>query len=211
MAIDTADVQTHANFTEPAGAARLEAVARALQANGFATQLVATANQAKQAVLDLIPLGTEVHTSASATLETLGLQQELESGRYDPVRPKYLKLDRETHMPELRRLVSAPRYMLASAAAVTESGELVLASGSGSQLGAVAFGASFVIFVVGAQKLVRDIHEGLRRVEEHCFPLESERTLRVYGRESAICKLLVLNKEVPGRIHIVLVREAVGY
>jgi hypothetical protein len=101
--------------------------------------------------------------------------------------------------------------MLASASAVTESGELVLASGSGSQLGAVAFGASFVIFVVGAQKLVRDLDEGLRRVEEHCLPLESECTLRVYGRESGVCKLLVLNKEVPGRIHVVLVREALGY
>src|SRR5262249_35659591 len=156
----------------PATAARLEAVARALEANGFATQVVATAAEAKQAVLDLIPPGSEVHTGASGTLETLGLPQELASGRYDPGPPRYLKLDRRTQRPDLRRLLATPAFMLASAHAVTEGGSLVLASATGAQLGAVTFGASTVIFVIGAQKIVRDLDEALRRVEEYCLPLE---------------------------------------
>src|SRR5881394_203379 len=101
MATDISEIQTHSPFAEPATAARLEAVARALEANGFVSQLVATAEEAKQAVLDLIPFGSEVHTGSSITLDSLGLHQEFESGRYDPVRPKYLKLDRRTQMPEL--------------------------------------------------------------------------------------------------------------
>ena len=218
MAVNISETQTQSYFAEPATAARLEAVARALEANGFLTQLVATAEEAKLAVLDLIPLGSEVHTGASATLETLGLPQEFASGRYDSVRPKYLKLDRQTQMPELRKLVSAPRFMLASASAVTESGSLVLASVSGSQLGAVAFGANVVIFVVGAQKIVRDLDEAFRRVEEYCLPLEDQRALRVYGEHSGVNMLLVVNKETPSsatkrppcRIHVVLVKEPLG-
>lgn len=211
MAADITQTPVQSYFAEPVTATRLEAVARALEANGFATQLVDTADEAKHAVLDLVPLGAEVHSGASVTLEALGLLEEFESGRYDSMRPKYLKLDRQTQMHELRKLLSAPRFMLASAAAVTESGSLVLASATGAQLGAVAFGASAMIFVVGGQKIVRDLDEAFRRIEEYCLPLEDQRAMRVYGSHSAVNKLLVLNKESPGRIHVVLVKEALGY
>jgi hypothetical protein len=211
MAVDNSQAEVRAYFAEPATTARLEAVARALEANGFVTQLVATADEAKQAVLDLIPLGSEVHTGSSATLETLGLPQEFESGRYDSMRPKYFKLDHRTQMPELRKIVSTPAFMLTSACAVTEDGSLVLASATGSQIGAVGFGANVVILVIGAQKIVRDLNEALRRVEEYCLPLEDQRALRVYGQHSGINKLLVLNQEIPGRIHVVLVKAPLGY
>src|SRR5438067_8369996 len=93
-------------FAQPASDNRLEHVARALEANGFATQIVASGDEARRAALDLIPPGAEVHTGASITLETVGLQAELESGRYDSVRPKYFKLDRQTQMLAIRKLVS---------------------------------------------------------------------------------------------------------
>lgn len=211
MATDTAESGTDSHFAAPATGARVEAVARALQANGFATQVVATAGEAKHAVLELVPPGSEVHSGASVTLETVGLFEEFESGRYDSTRPKYLELDRETQMPEIRKLISAPRYMLASAAAVTGSGALVFASATGMQLGAIACGASVVILVIGAQKIVRDLDEGLRRIQEYCLPLEDQRAMRVYGVHSSVNKVLVVNQESPGRIHVVLVKEALGY
>jgi LUD domain len=211
VAPDVDEASVASPFTEPASPARLHAVARALEANGFITRVVETAEDAKRAVLELIPLGAEVHTGASATLETLGLHAEFESGRYDPVRPKYLKLDRRTQMPELRQLVSTPAFMLASVGAVTENGSLVLASATGSQVGAVAFGADSVILVVGAQKIVHNLEEAFRRIEDHCLPLEDQRCLRLYGTRSGVNKLLILNKEPHGRTHVVLVREPLGY
>jgi hypothetical protein len=210
MAVANSRAETQA-YAEPATDARLEAVAGALEANGFVTRLVATADEAKQAVLDLIPLGSEVHTGASVTIQALGLPQEFESGRYDSTRPRYFKLDHRTQMPELRKLMSTPAFMLTSACAVTEDGSIVLASATGSQIGAVGFGANVVILVIGAQKIVRDLNEALRRIEEYCLPLEDQRALHVYGQHSSINKLLVLNKETPGRIHVVLVKEPLGY
>ena len=88
---------------------------------------------------------------------------------------------------------------------------MVFASATGSQIGAVGFGANAVIPVIGAEKIVRDLDESLRRIEEHCLPLEDHRALRAYGQRSAINKLLVLNKETPGRIHVILVQAALGY
>jgi hypothetical protein len=52
----------------------------------------------------------------------------------------------------------------------------------------------------------------LRRVEDHCLPLESARTQVAYGWPSAVSRLLVLNAEPhPGRGTVLLLREAIGF
>ena len=95
---------------------------------------------------------------------------------------------------------------------VTETGSLVTASGSGSQLPSYAGGAGRTILVVGGQKIVPDLATALRRVEDHCLPLESARTQVVHGCPSAINRLLVLNAEpYPGRSTVLLLREAIGF
>src|SRR5947209_4815462 len=81
-------------------------------------------------------------------------------------------MDRATQGDEIRRLTSAPDVMLGSVHAVTETGSLLTASMSGSQLGPYASGAGKVILVVGTQKIVSDLEEGLRRINEYAFPLE---------------------------------------
>ena len=100
---------------------------------------------------------------------------------------------------------------MGSVHAVTETGSLVAASGTGSQLPAYA-GAARAIWIVGAQKLVPDLPAALRRVEDHCLPLESARTQVAYGSPSAINRLLILNAELhPGRGTVLLLREAIGF
>ncbi len=69
-----------------------------------------------------------------------------------------------------------------------------------------------MIWVVGTQKLVRTLDQGYRRIQEFCYPLENERTRRVYGQASAINKLLIVQGEaVPDRIRIVLVKQLLGF
>jgi hypothetical protein len=95
---------------------------------------------------------------------------------------------------------------------VTETGSLLAASASGSQLAPYAAGAGRVIFVVGGQKIVNDIEEGLRRIDEYAFPLEDARALEAYGIHSGVNKVLIINREiVPGRITVVLVDEVLGF
>jgi len=88
----------------------------------------------------------------------------------------------------------------------------VIASASGSQLPGYAGGSRRAIWVVGAQKVVPDLSTALRRVEEHCLPLESDRAMKAYGTPSAINRLLILNQELePGRGIVLLLREAIGF
>jgi hypothetical protein len=121
-------------------------------------------------------------------------------------------MDRATEMDEIRRIAATPDFVLGSIHAVTETGSMVIASGSGSQLPASAGGAGQAIWIVGAQKIVPDLPTALRRVEEHCLPLETERAMKVYGYPSAVSRLLVLNREpYAGRATVLLLREAVGF
>jgi LUD domain len=192
---------------------RVERTMAALQANGIAVLRASDAAAAKRIVLDLIPDPSPVHQGASQTLDVLGITHEIEkSGRYAALRPRIWSMDRETEAHEIRRLGAAPDVMLGSVHAVTETGSLLAASMSGSQLGPYASGAGRVIFVVGTQKIVPDLEEGLLRINEYAYRLEDARAQATYGVHSAVNKVLVINREItPGRITVVLVDEVLGF
>ena len=192
---------------------RVRRTAAALEANGITVIRARNAAEARRTVLDLIPDGSQVHHGASQTLEDTEIADELEkSGRYDPLRPKIWSMNRATQADEIRRLSAAPDVMLGSVHAVTETGSVLAASMSGSQLGPYASGAGRVIFVVGMQKIVSDLEEGLTRINEYTFPLEDARAQAAYGIHSGVNKVLIINREiVPGRITVVFVDEALGF
>ena len=192
---------------------RVKRTMAALEANGMTVIRAADAAAAKRIVLDLIPGASLVHQGASQTLDVLGITDEIEkSGRYAPLRPRIWSMDRETEAAEIRRLGAAPDFMLGSVHAVTETGSLLAASMSGSQLGPYASGAGRVILVVGTQKIVPDLEEGLLRINEYAYRLEDARAQAAYGIRSAVNKVLVINREItPGRITVVLVDEVLGF
>ncbi len=200
-------------FATIADDARVKRTSAALEANGISVLRAANAADAKRIVLDLIPEGSQVHHGASQSLEDSGITDELEkSGRYDPVRPQIWSMDRATQADEIRRLSAAPDVMLGSVHAVTETGSLVTASMGGSQLGPYAAGGGRVILLVGTQKIVSDLEEGLRRIDEYALPLEDARAQAAYGIHSAVNKILIINREIaPGRITVVLVDEVLGF
>jgi hypothetical protein len=200
-------------FGTPADEARVRRAAAALEANGISVVRAADAAEAKRIVLGLIPDGSEVHHGASMSLDVAGITDEIDkSGRYESLRPRIWSMDRETRADEIRRLGSAPNVMLGSVHAVTETGSLLAASMSGSQLGPYVSGAGRVILVVGTQKIVSDLQDGLRRIDEYALPLEDARAQSAYGIHSAVNKVLIINREItPGRITVVLVDEVLGF
>jgi hypothetical protein len=204
---------TTTDFAEPVTAEQLERAAAALTAHGFVVEILDDAAAARARVQELIPDGASVFTGASETLRLSGIEEDINaSGRYDALRSRSQTMDRATQLAEIWRLISGPDVIVGSVHAVTESGSLVIASASGSQLPGYAGGSRRAIWVVGAQKVVPDLSTALRRVEEHCLPLESDRAMRAYGQPSAINRLLVLNAESePGRGTVLLLREAIGF
>jgi LUD domain len=196
-----------------ASGVRVKRTMAALEANGITALRAPDAAAAKRIVMDLIPNASAVHQGASQTLDVLGITSEIEkSGRYAALRPRIWSMDRQTEADEIRRLGAAPDVMLGSVHAVTETGSLLAASMSGSQLGPYVSGAGRVILVVGTQKIVPDLEQGLLRINEYAWRLEDARAQAAYGIHSAVNKVVIINREItPGRITVVLVDEALGF
>ena len=200
-------------YAVPAEEARVRRTAAALEANGITVLRARNKAEAKRFVLDLIPAGAQVHQGASQSLDAAGISDEIErSDRYEPLRPRVFSMDRATQADEIRRLSASPNVMLGSVHAVTETGALVAASASGSQLGPYASGAGKVILLVGTQKIVPDLEDALRRIDEYAFPLEDARAQAAYGIHSGVNKVLIINREwTPNRITVILCDEPLGF
>jgi L-lactate utilization protein LutC len=143
----------------------------------------------------------------------LGVAEEIDkSGRYNSVREKMAMMDRKTQNREMEKLGATPEYMIGSIQAVTETGEIIIASKTGSQISGYAAAAVHVIWVVGTQKIVPTYEDGMERVEYYILPLENARTLKAYGVSSSANKVLVIKKEFkPGRTTMILVKEKLGF
>jgi acyl-CoA hydrolase len=200
------------DFTSAAPSAELEALAEKLRARNFEVVIVQDGAEAKAEVLKRIPEGAVVHSGKSKTLEDAGIFTEfMESGRYDFVRKATMKMDRNTQRDEMRKLGAAPDFMVNSAHAVTQDGQVVITSASGSQIGPIASGAGRLILVVGSQKIVPDLDAAFRRIKDYVFPYEDARLRETLGIGTKITRTLILEQDfMPGRTTIILVREPIG-
>jgi hypothetical protein len=190
----------------------LAATVVALEEHGFSVEVVDDFDAARDAVLDRIPVGSSVMTNTSVTLEETGIADAInDGGPYESARNRMLALDYATQLPEMKAIAGQADYALGSIHAVTRDGALVIASASGSQLASYVWGAANVIFVAGAQKLVPSPEAARERIFEHSLKLEDARAYAAYGQNSVVGKILEIHQDTPGRIHVVLIRQSVGF
>jgi acyl-CoA hydrolase len=205
---------THASdrFTALPDEQTLAATIVALEEHGFSVEVADDLGAARQAVLARIPHGSSVMTNTSVTLADTGIADAInDGGPYESARNKMFALDFETQAQEMKAIGGQPDYALGSVHAITHDGVLVIASASGSQFASYAWGAANVIFVAGAQKLVPTLEAARERIYQHSLKLEDARAQAAYGQHSSIGKILEIHQELPGRIHIVLIRQPVGF
>jgi hypothetical protein len=205
---------THApdRFTTLPDHQTLDKTVVALEEHGFSVEVVEDLDAAREAVLARIPEGSSVLTNTSVTLQETGIAEAInDGGPYKSVRNEMMALDFATQAQEMKAIAGAPDYALGSVHAVTHGGALFIASASGSQLATYAWGAATVIFVVGSQKLVPTPEQARERIFQHSLKLEDARALAAYGQNSSVGKILEIHQELPGRIHIILIRQRVGF
>jgi acyl-CoA hydrolase len=204
--------QTTDRFTSLPDEQTLAATVVALEEHGYSVEVVDGLDEARAAVLARIPQGSTVMTNTSVTLQDTGIADAInDGGPYDSARNKMFALDFATQAQQMKAIGGQPDYALGSVHAVTRDGTLVIASASGSQLASYSWGAANVIFVIGAQKLVPTLQAAHERVYQHSLILEDARAQAAYGQHSSVGKILEIHQELPGRIHIVLIRQRVGF
>jgi hypothetical protein len=189
----------------------------AVKARGIHAEFVETREEALARVRDLIPPGCVVMTGSSVTLQQIAFEEILISGNH-PWRNFKADLLAEkdpVKQSAMRRQGTLAEYYLGSVNALAQTGELVFASGSGSQLPAYAYSSHNVIWVAGAQKITPTLDDALRRVREYVLPLEDERQKSLGNKAgSRINRLLIIEGEpayLRRNLTLILVNQVLGF
>jgi acyl-CoA hydrolase len=200
-------------FAEPASEDQLQLAATSLRSRGIDVSIVDTAADARALVHDLVEPGRDVFTARSETLRLSGIDTDIDqSDTYRSTRAALAAMDHATQGDDMRRSLTAPDVVIGSVHAISEDGHVVIGSMTGSQLAPYAAGAAKVVWIVGAQKVVPDLETALRRLDTYSYPMEDTRIRAAYGIPSSVNKVLIVSREpVPGRISVVLVRDAIGF
>ncbi len=201
------------DWTKLADEKTIEKTSDSLRKNGIEVFVADNGEEARKKVLELLPEGAEVMNMSSTTIDVIGVSKEInESGKYNSVRNKLNSMDRKTQNSEMQKLGAAPTWTVGSVHAVTEDGKLLIASKTGSQLPAQAYGSEKVIWVVGTQKIVKNLEEAVKRIYEYSLKLEDARARKAYGVGSEVNKILIINKEFkPERATLIFVKENLGF
>ena len=205
------------SYSVLAAAQDIERTMAAVTARGIAAELVGTKAQALARLRELIPAGASVMTGASLTLKEIGFEELLVSKKHPwlNLKDEIVAEKDPARQNLLRRQGTMADYFLGSVHAVAQTGQLVIASMSGSQLAPYAFSSGHVIWVVGAQKIAADLDDAIRRVREYVLPHEDKRMREATGGKmgSMIGKTLIIEQEAPfmGRkLTLLFVNEVAG-
>lgn len=192
----------------------VEKTAREIEKRGIKVIIAADGEEALDLLKTIIPPGAEVMNGSSTTLIEIGYEDYISGGNsgWKPVHLAITAENDDRKRAELRRKSVAADYFLSSANAIASNGEIIACDASGSRVGAWPFAAGHLILVVGINKIVPSLEEGLNRVRQYAYRLENVRAMKVYGTPSMIGKCVILAHEKnEGRITLILVRESLGY
>jgi L-lactate utilization protein LutC len=204
------------NYSDAVSQESVEKTVTALQEHHFEPIVVATKEDALQKIKELIPAGVSVMNGTSRTLEQIGFIDYLKAHNHgwNNLHAAIIAEQDQAKQANLRRQSVISDYYLGSVHSLTETGELVIASNTGSQLPHIVYTSPNLIFVVGAQKITKDLTDAMKRLNEKVIPLEDERMKQVYGFGTTHAKTVILHKENPamGRtIRVIIVNEVLGF
>lgn len=194
---------------------QVQATAAAIQARGIRVEIVATAAAALAKIHTLIPAGSSIMTGGSKTLRDIGLEDQLIAKDHPWINLKdeiLAQTDPVMQMELRTKSILAP-YFLGSVQSIVQTGEILIASASGSQLASYAFSSRNIIWVAGVQKIVPTLEDGLRRIRDYALPIEDQRMKTLGYPGSLLAKTLIIEHEpaqMQRNVNLILVNEPVG-
>lgn len=200
-----------------------DSLQKALEEKGFQTQYAATAEEAAQAVLDLVPEGASVGIPGSVTIRELGVMKRLEARgckvfhHWDP------ELTKETRGPRLEDELESDVF-LTSSNAITLDGMIVNIDGTGNRVAGIAWTRGKLILVISLNKVCGDLESAIQRVRDTATPPNTQRlNLATPCAKTGYCMdcnspqracraILILERATMGRdSHVILVGENMGF
>lgn len=204
------------DYTKLASPESVQRTIQALTERRFTPVLLETGRDALAYIQSQIPDGASVMNGSSVTLEEIGFVEYLKSGTHtwNNLHEAVLKEEDKKKRDDLRKHAVVSDYYLGSVHALSETGEMVIASNTGSQLPHLVYTSPNLMLVVGIQKIVPDLAAAVKRLEEHVIPLEDEHMKKLYGSGTQHNKTLILHGEstmMKRSATVILVKEKLGF
>lgn len=194
----------------------IEKTASAIGEKGIEVFVVENGADALAKIKEFVPAGASVNNGSSTTLRQIGFIDYLKDNQHgwnNLHEAVVLEKDPEKQA-KLRREAVFSDYYLGSVHAVAQTGELIIASASGSQLPHIVFTSQNLIFVVGVQKITSTYEEAVKRVREYVVPLEDNRMKEVGMGGTVLSKILTIEREpsfMGRKVRLIFVKEQLGF
>lgn len=208
---------------------RIEKTMKNLKKNNITAYYANAKEDALELVRSMLKKGETVACGGSVTLRECGVRQLLACGDYNFIDSFAGGLTHEEAEERFRKSFFADTY-LSSSNAITEDGELYNVDGNSNRVAALLYGPSRVIIVAGANKIVKDFDEAVKRVKTIAAPKNSIRLNcdtycfhkghcvcdRIGGGcfsdRRMCCSYAVLSfQRVKNRINVIICKEQLGY
>jgi L-lactate utilization protein LutC len=191
-------------------------VVAALKERNAEAIVVENKAEALAKIKELIPDGASINNGSSTTLNEIGYVDYLKSGTHgwNNLHAAVIAEKDPAKQAQLRNASLFAEYYLGSVHAIAETGEMIIASASGSQLPPIVFTAKNIIFVVGTQKIQQTYEEAMKRVQEYVVPLEDQRMKSVGMGGTTLAKIVTFEREpafMGRKVRVILVKEKLGF
>jgi len=175
--------------------------------------------EALKLALDLIPEKSSVTMGGAMSAHEIGLVDALQKGDYDFI-------DRDAYEDKRAAMLKAydADFFLSSANAITEDGVIVNIDGNANRVSAIAQGPKHVIFIVGMNKVCPDVDAAMKRARNVAAPINAQRfglstpcaktgsCMNCKSPDTICCQFLITRfSRHPGRIHVIMVNDNLGY
>jgi len=206
---------------------RLENVKDALMENNFSAWIAENREQAKTIVIDSIIPETGVKSvswGGSKTFMESGLYDALKDGALVNAIDTFDKNVSKEESLERRRQALLVDLFITGSNAISETGKLINLDMIGNRVGAITFGPKHVVIMVGRNKIVGDIEDGMIRIKDYAAPVNTMRLdKKTPCRQTGFCEdckspdricnsWTITEKSFPkGRINVILINEDLGF
>lgn len=188
-----------------------------LKKRSFKPEYFETSKEALQFILNLIPKDVSVGFGGSKTASQIGIGDALKE-RGNKVNSHALIPPEERE--KLYDLARCSSFYISSVNAITENGDILNTDGTANRISSLAFGPKNIIYVLGRNKIVKNIEEGFKRIEEIAAPLNCERfNLPIekginYESNQNICNAtLIVHRptRLQETVYVIIINEELGF
>ena len=196
-----------------------EKVIAGLESRNMTGYYAADKEAALKKALEIITEGSSVTMGGCQSAREIGLVDALKEGNYN-----FIDRDNYEDKREAMLLAYDADYFLSSANAMTEDGIIINIDGNSNRVSAIAQGPKKVVFIVGMNKICKDVDSAMKRARNIAAPVNAQRfglstpcaktgsCMDCKSPDTICCQFLMTRfSKHADRIHVILVNEELGY